>query len=331
MQLKFHNNYDALRTAVIGNVYDDLFFSAVADSKLRDSLTRILSETREDLVNFKSTLQGLGVTVLQPAINPKLSINDYAVNGNVNKAISGSNNLIPRPPLQVRDSFFVLDDTLYQTRYDGIFIQKFLSDHFGKDGELDFKHPFDAPSITILNEKIFVDVVNTPGLDNTIRGMFANKTVIPVEVGGHTDAVFSIIKPGVLITTEDPTLYKETFPGWDVLSLPNQSWKAVAEFRKIKNQNGGKWWAPEIQQNVEMSNFVETWLSEWYGFAEETVFDVNCLVVSQELVIVNGYNKEMHEFFKKHNIEYIIVPFRHRFFWDGGLHCITNDIERSSS
>ena len=22
------------------------------------------------------------------------------------------------------------------------------------------------------------------------------------------------------------------------------------------------------------------------------------------------------------------VPFRHRFFWDGGLHCITNDLVR---
>ena len=328
MQLNFNNNYDRLKTVVIGNVYDDYFFSTVADSELRDSLTRILRETREDLENFKSVLSDLGLTVLQPEIDPFLTINDYAVDGNVNKLTSGSNNLIPRPPLQVRDSFFVLGETLYQTRHDGVFIQKFLSDNFNKNGELDFSKEFDAPAITILNDKIFADVVESPDLDKIIQKTFPDKTVIPVYVGGHTDAVFSIIKPGVLITCEDPAIYKDTFPGWDVLSLPDQSWKAVSTFRKIKNQNGGKWWAPELQKNAEMSNFVNTWLSEWYGFASETVFDVNCLVVSQNLVIVNSYNKEMDTFFKKHNIDYIVVPLRHRFFWDGGLHCITNDIER---
>ena len=36
----------------------------------------------------------------------------------------------------------------------------------------------------------------------------------------------------------------------------------------------------------------------------------------------------MFKFFKQHHIEPIVTPFRHRFFWDGGIHCITNDIYR---
>ena len=35
--------------------------------------------------------------------------------------------------------------------------------------------------------------------------------------------------------------------------------------------------------------------------------------------------------FKKHKIEPIIVPWRHRYFWDGGLHCITLDLNREGT
>ena len=33
-------------------------------------------------------------------------------------------------------------------------------------------------------------------------------------------------------------------------------------------------------------------------------------------------------FLKKHKMEAIHVPWRHRYFWDGGLHCITLDLVR---
>jgi hypothetical protein len=46
-------------------------------------------------------------------------------------------------------------------------------------------------------------------------------------------------------------------------------------------------------------------------------------------VFVNNYNKDVFEFFKKHQIEPIIIPFRHRYFWDGGLHCITLELNRT--
>ena len=33
-------------------------------------------------------------------------------------------------------------------------------------------------------------------------------------------------------------------------------------------------------------------------------------------------------FLKKHKIEPVICPIRHRYFWDGGLHCFTLDLRR---
>ena len=50
-----------------------------------------------------------------------------------------------------------------------------------------------------------------------------------------------------------------------------------------------------------------------------------------KIVNVNNYNKEVFGFLKKHKIEPIICPIRHRYFWDGGLHCVTLDLQREGA
>jgi hypothetical protein len=52
------------------------------------------------------------------------------------------------------------------------------------------------------------------------------------------------------------------------------------------------------------------------------------LVIDEHNVICNGYNKDVFDAFERHNITPHIINFRHRYFWDGGLHCITSDIAR---
>ena len=42
-------------------------------------------------------------------------------------------------------------------------------------------------------------------------------------------------------------------------------------------------------------------------------------------------NPEMFKVFKSHGITPHIVDFRHYKFWDGGLHCITNDLDRGGT
>ena len=45
----------------------------------------------------------------------------------------------------------------------------------------------------------------------------------------------------------------------------------------------------------------------------------------------NNYNKDVFAHFKKHKVEPIVFNFRHRFFWDGGIHCITQDLYREGT
>jgi arginine deiminase len=113
-----------------------------------------------------------------------------------------------------------------------------------------------------------------------------------------------------------------------VLYIENQSWNAIPTWRKLKHNNAGKWWMPGEEHNVEFTQFVETWLTNWVGQVEETVFDVNMLAINDRLVLVNNYNQQVFDFLKQHGIEAVVAPFRHRFFWDGGIHCITSDLVR---
>lgn len=149
------------------------------------------------------------------------------------------------------------------------------------------------------------------------------------EFDGHTDGNFHPIKPGAIISLLHVMHYETTFPGWDVLHLPDQSWEKVDGFLQLKDKVDGKWWVPGEEKNDQLTHFVETWLNDWVGYVEETVFDVNVLMLDEHHCCVsNPNNEQVNAFLKKHNIEPVYVPWRHRYFWDGGLHCITLDLRR---
>ena len=45
----------------------------------------------------------------------------------------------------------------------------------------------------------------------------------------------------------------------------------------------------------------------------------------------DNYNKDIFEHFKKHKVEPVIFNFRHKHFWDGGIHCMTQDLYREGT
>ena len=149
-----------------------------------------------------------------------------------------------------------------------------------------------------------------------------------VNSGGHNDGVLCPVKPGLIISLLDIPTYQETFPGWEVVYLPGQSLESIEPFIHLKEKNKGKFWVPGEEYNDEFTNVVNTWLIEWVGYVEETVFDVNMLVIDEHNVIVNNENDKVFEAFERHGITPHVCNFRHRYFWDGGLHCITSDLHR---
>ena len=152
-----------------------------------------------------------------------------------------------------------------------------------------------------------------------------------VNTGGHGDGTYCPVAPGLIISLHDVPTYADTFPGWEVVYLPGQSWDSVRPFLKLKEQNRGKWWIPGFEQDQAVINVVEQWLGHWTGYVEETVFDVNMLIVDPKNVMVFSYNKQVFDALDRYGITPHIVPFRHRYFWDGGIHCVTSDLHREGA
>ena len=152
-----------------------------------------------------------------------------------------------------------------------------------------------------------------------------------VDTGGHADGTFCPVVPGLIVSLYDVPSYAESFPGWEIIYLPGQSWTAVKSFLELKEKNRGKWWVPGEELNDDFTEFVEGWLSHWVGYVEETVFDVNMLVIDEKNVVCNNYNEQVFEAFDRFGITPHVINFRHRYFWDGGLHCITSDLHREGT
>lgn len=209
--------------------------------------------------------------------------------------------------------------------YDGRVINDYGLEQTDKRN-LDFWNQ--APNIVRLGDTIILD-----GLHPTVYKYFKkefkdNYNIITAFNEGHSDGVYSPIKPGAFISNGEALQFKKYFPSWDVFYLPDAQWPNMSPFLEIKDKVQGKWWIPGEEHNDELIDYVDKWFSEWVGFCEETVWDVNVLMVNPETVLCLTENKELFKWFKKHNVEPIVTPFRHRFFWDGGLHCLTLDIHR---
>lgn len=330
-QIKFNAPWDPLQHTIVGCSYLPEFYEPIKNTRIRDSLQKIASETEEDYQSLIATLKQFSVKVERPYIDPLQTIMDYVeLNGTLDYSHAKSFTLIPRPPMQSRDSMLVVGEKFIAANDEVQCFSQIIknlglsNDQFVSRSQ----KPFDAPLVTVVGQHLIVDCRDHPWLAEYIQKCCPDRTVVPVMIGGHNDAVFCPVAPGLIVSTSHHTTYAETFPGWEVKFIENQSWNAIPDWRKFKHSNATKWWVPDSDNNPEFANFVDTWLNNWVGYVQETVFDVNMLQINANTVLVNNYNQEMFDWFKTKKIEPIIVPFRHRFFWDGGIHCITADLYR---
>jgi len=345
------DKWSPLKSIVLGRSYSESFYSTVKNKKIRSCLQKIANETEEDYLYFEKTLKSHGIEVFRPELDPLDSISNYVdLDGKIktnfqiqngqwinqvsnNQNIFVSSTLIPKPPMTPRDSWVIVDNNILQTCIDHPATTCLIQQLDQNDAIIDTWKAFgaDMPGGNIFQIGKDIYLAKFEMSTESVRKItqkFPHYRWHKLEIEGHADGTYHPIKPGVIISLNDVQTYSETFPGWDVLYLPDQSWNKVGQFVKLKQKNRGKWWLPEHEDNDEFTNFVETWLTNWVGYVEETVFDVNCLVLDEKHIFVNNYNKQVFDFLKKHNMEPIIIPFRHRYFWDGGLHCITLELNR---
>lgn len=363
-----YQHWDPLKVCVVGRSYPPEFYSWITVPHVRSLFEKIAIETEEDYQAVIKKLQDFGVSVVRPELPensyiggkylpPPMTPRDYMIIIG-NTFYKGYQHDIKKfyanvadpswPECNSYEEFLCLPQCIqdecnqlhhfteykkFYSSYDQIFE---LIEQQGNN--VVFRPDLSkAPGAYI--SRVGKDLYF--GTDSYDRDQSAYKKLVEqefpdyrthiVNTGGHADGTYCPVCPGLIISLQDVPTYKDTFPGWEVVYLPNQSWHKVKPFLQLKEKNKGKWWIPGFEQDQDVINTVEHWLDHWTGYVEETVFDVNMLIIDPKNVMVFNYNKQVFDALARYGITPHIVPFRHRYFWDGGIHCVTSDLHREGT
>jgi hypothetical protein len=191
--------------------------------------------------------------------------------------------------------------------------------------------PLQAPNVIVTDDCIYVDNNEYCNYSDWLQTRIKDtRPVVQFTSGaGHVDGCFAVLGKRVILGIDPLIDYNRIFPGYSVIKVPEVSYQNyLAEFRIMKNKVGGSWWIVGEEHNDNLISFIENHLKSWTGFVQESIFDVNVLALDENTICVSNITSELERELKKFGIECILVPWRHRFFVDGGLHCITLDLYR---
>jgi hypothetical protein len=316
--------FTKLEEVWLGDVYPASFYDHLP-SAVRDAFYTITEWTKEDLAPIEHKLQELGVTVRRPEY---LSIDD---------CLNENDNLL-KPAIASRDDTLVLGNHMYHLRnqFKRNPWQRYL-DMYQESGAIVEEHTNDPwacvspPCMVRMGRDLYMDYIyhqHVWGMVcEPIVDLAKNYRVHVSMIDGHSDCVFCPIQEGLILTTDYKDCYSTTFPGWEVHNINHKG------RTKPINMGSGfhQWEVPDIKigANKEFQQHVQDKAQDWIGSYIETVFDVNLLIVDDKNILSIGDDEETFEFLAKKGFNVHAFDFRCRNFWDGGMHCLTNDIRRA--
>jgi len=354
-----HQHWDPLKVCIVGRSYNPQFYDYIKDKKIKKVFYKIAEETEEDFQTLISLLKSFGVEILRPEVSdnyldyiqndiilpPPMTPRDYT-------AMIGNDFYVDRRDVRSKwdkikgDSWpkkpnnfenipsWILEETrdIFNLWAHEDFAYNNIAKHMEKNSNVVYDQNINSANTLRLGKDLFfgTDSYSDPvdSLLTRYKTMFPEYRCHILNTGGHADGVYCAVAPGLIISTNEINDYRHLFPDWEVIYADYTSVTDVPEFNKIKEKNAGKWWIPGAESDNDIIDFVENYMSNWIGYVQETVFDVNILIVNSQNVICNSYNQKIFDALSKRNITPHIINFRHRFFWDGGVHCITSDVHR---
>jgi glycine amidinotransferase len=347
MKANSWTEFQPLKEVILGKAYssDDITTEHFPDDELRNGLKKIFDETEEDVLKVKEFLESIGVNVRRPKVVFDLNKRRGFCN------LHTFEFAFPDHPLQPRDTAGVYGDTLidFYTGNNGRFFSNWSTydyfveyykagnnwlsmpmPNFDSDTKQYDEHDgqrllYHSANLLRCGHDIFYSLVHPSqgrhigkgtdlGMEWIQRALGDKFRFHPVNHGGHLDGKLALLKPGV-VACWNKNVIPDIMKSWDIIQIPDTAFSLPEEFRNTRKK---RWY----------KGFVSDYLTEWIGFCDETVFDVNMFSVSEELVITNGYNKEIYDQFAKAGIEGWPWHFRHQHFWDGAIHCLTMDTIR---
>lgn len=356
MTYSVFQHWDPLDVCVVGRTYDPAFYNWIKDSNTRRRFQKMAEETEEDYQHLIGLLtKQFGVKVVRPQLPSDLS-KLYCHGRWV------------QPPVTPRDYFLMIHDKFWiptvpnRSHADRVFAAQSTLTRT----EFDHRDQTQHDAKLLCYQNIF-ELVESQGnkichtLFDVISGCFVSRIgndlffatqsydedqaqlkkqmdqLFPttrnkiVNAGGHGDATYCPVAPGLLISLYDVPTYAETFPDWEVVYLPPSNYAHMREFEASMKRTKGRWHMPGFEQDQNLVNMVEYYFDTWVGQVSETVFDVNILIVDPKNIVVSAHNDQVESACARYGIDVHVVPFRHKYFWDCGIHCVTNDLSRNGN
>ncbi len=347
--MSIYTNWDPLEIVIVGNL---------GEYPIDPSVTQIFEETKEDLENLSSYLEKLGVKVLRPDNN---LFSKYRIFKKKYGTIHFPtfNVEMPLDPLLPRDQYFVYGNTILQTytslpdRYlDSLSFYEIFKELFTSGYNWVSQPPPNLIDIkenlswlnegrenykNFYNDKILWHtatmfkcgdalITNTegPGTALGLEWMQRNLDVRIVSAKGSNSEGFGHIDHGWFMT-DDETVFALN-RGWLPEILSNKKVLFIEDYvEKIDYQLMNQLKTSSQRYNEE---WVNQWMTEWRGYAQEVAFDTNVLVVDPHNVIFSNAQPRLFALMEKMGINCHVVPMRHSLFWEGGIHCFTLDVAR---
>lgn len=362
-----HQHWDPLKVCLVGQSYSPEFYSFIKNSKVRSVMEQIAQETEEDYQKLIALLESFDVKVLRPTVSddyqmyidsrgkirkPPMTPRDYSAMIGDTLYFTKTGNATPAKIKwdELRGADWPENPPKTYAEYQQL--PDFIMQELGNLEIIDNTDCWDSILENIENPIVYGTGINSAMVTRVGKDlyfgteyynmdqealykkyslMFPDYRCHIIDTGGHADSVFCPVVPGLIISQTDIPTYQDTFPGWEVVYLPKENWPELAPLLRLKQKNKGKWWVPGQEDNSTFTDFVESTLDHWIGYSEETVFDINILAINEKNVVCNNYNKAVFDALERHGVTPHILNIRHRYFWDGGLHCNTSDIDRQGS
>jgi len=308
----------------VGGTYPEHFYQHLG-SKSHDIFAKITEITNKDFDNLANTLEKLGVTVVRPQFD---RVDDF---------LDEHDHLL-KPPVSPCDIALTLGDTLHlMPQYTSeVNPYQHAVDQYRRDGQK--IHVIDRATPEPWAWMIFASVVRAgkdilidyqPNIPESKKYTYLvaeelskNYRVHLSRTGDHNDGVFCPVRPGHIFTSHYRKVYDSSFPGWSVFHLPDTTYKNLQHVGIAD-----KWYLPGVDYGHFNSDIMAV-AEQWLGNPQETVFEVNMLVVDEKNIICGAYDEQAFKHFESLGITPHLVEFQSRYFWDAGIHCVCSDIHR---
>ena len=319
-----YTEFQQLKSIAVGNINsntDLLEALPVLGKSHKKDLEQLFDETRQDFDKIGLALNTVGVSV------------------HFCKTYNISQTPVQTLPLAPRDWFLVYGEDIYiphpffdchQMRarsLDNIFDRGKTTRWFGDVGK------FESTDDTMDVQSVYFDSANflrcgkdifytkhfnkngsAYGLQTVCRSIlnkYPDVKFHEVDTEGHLDGSLFLVRPGLLLTTLKKL--PKCFDNWDKIFVGNK--------RKKFNKDG-----------FNYKTLHPMLVKEWHWFKEsnpdETAFSINALSINENQVMFAGFNEYVFNELEKRKVECFDLNLSTCDFWDGGLHCFTNELCR---